>query len=73
MDHGGCKQVIDVDYHSGNGSLAIHWDDPTVFFASLHMDPEVDYPYCAGFPDQVGPGYQLYAWLCTSKGQTLGT
>jgi hypothetical protein len=42
-----------VDYHSGNGSLAIHWNDPSVFFASLHMDLAVDYPFCAGFPDQV--------------------
>lgn len=47
------RQVVDVDYHSGNGSLAIHWSDPNIFFASLHMDPAVDYPFCAGFPDQV--------------------
>ena len=28
-------QVIDVDYHSGNGSLGIHWEDPSVFFGML--------------------------------------
>jgi acetoin utilization deacetylase AcuC-like enzyme len=49
--------VVDVDYHAGNGGMNIHWDDPTVLFASLHMSPDYDYPFCAGFADQVGgPG-----------------
>ncbi len=47
-------QVVDVDYHAGNGGMQIHWNDPSVLFASLHMNPEVDYPFCAGFADQTG-------------------
>jgi len=46
--------VIDVDFHSGNGTMAIFWNDPKVFFASLHGDPEFEYPFNAGFVDQVG-------------------
>ncbi len=34
---GHCAQVLDVDYHTGNGTMAIFWRDPTVFVASLHM------------------------------------
>lgn len=45
--------VIDVDYHHGNGTMSIFWNDPTVFFASLHGDPHQDYPFNCGFPDQV--------------------
>lgn len=27
-----------------------------MFFASLHADPEIEYPYCCGFADQDGVG-----------------
>lgn len=46
--------VIDVDYHCGNGTIGIFWDDADVFVASLHADPDIDYPYNCGFSDQVG-------------------
>ena len=45
----------DVDYHHGNGTMGIFWDDPTVLFCSLHMSPDFDYPYCTGYADEVGP------------------
>jgi acetoin utilization deacetylase AcuC-like enzyme len=37
----GCSRVaiLDWDVHHGNGTQAIFWDDPTVFFASLHQWP----------------------------------
>ena len=30
---------IDIDYHAGNGTMSIFWDNPNVFFASIHCDP----------------------------------
>ena len=41
--------ILDWDVHHGNGTQAIFWDDPTVFFASLHQWPF--YPGTGG-PDE---------------------
>jgi acetoin utilization deacetylase AcuC-like enzyme len=46
--------VLDIDVHHGSGTQDIFWNDPTVFFASLHMDPAVEYPYHSGFEDELG-------------------
>jgi len=46
--------IIDVDYHCGNGTAGIFWDDADVFVCSIHADPEIEYPYNSGFADQVG-------------------
>jgi acetoin utilization deacetylase AcuC-like enzyme len=46
--------IVDVDYHHGNGTQDIFWDEPRVFFASLHADPAVDYPYYSGYSDEIG-------------------
>jgi len=46
--------IIDVDYHCGNGTVGIFWDDPNVFVCSIHADPDIEYPYNCGFADQVG-------------------
>ncbi|MDX1991378.1 MAG: histone deacetylase family protein [bacterium] len=46
--------VIDVDYHHGNGTQAIFWDEPHVLFASIHADPLEEYPYYAGYADEIG-------------------
>ena len=48
--------IIDVDYHCGNGTASIFYDDPSVFFASIHIDPEIDYPWNSGYADQRGAG-----------------
>lgn len=48
--------VLDVDYHHGNGTQAIFYDRADVFFASLHGDPAVEYPFFAGFADETGSG-----------------
>lgn len=37
--------VVDVDFHAGNGTSAILASERDVFFASLHADPNLDYPY----------------------------
>ncbi|MGC9334748.1 MAG: histone deacetylase family protein, partial [Anaerolineae bacterium] len=48
--------VLDVDYHHGNGTQLIFYDDPQVFYASLHVDPDEDYPYYWGGVDEAGEG-----------------
>ena len=42
--------IVDWDVHHGNGTEAIFWDDPTVFFVSLHQWPF--YPGTGGPNDQ---------------------
>jgi len=48
--------ILDVDYHAGNGSISVFWNDPSVFVCSLHAHPSIEYPYCCGFEDQIGDG-----------------
>jgi acetoin utilization deacetylase AcuC-like enzyme len=51
--------VLDVDYHHGNGTQSIFYDRDDVFFASVHADPSVDYPFFAGYPQERGRGAGL--------------
>ncbi len=48
--------VIDIDYHHGNGTQDIFWEDDRVLTISIHCDPRMDYPYFVGFADEVGGG-----------------
>ena len=48
--------IIDIDYHCGNGTASIFYRDPDVFFVSIHCDPEIEYPFNAGYADQIGEG-----------------
>lgn len=49
--------VLDLDYHHGNGTQRIFWENPEVFFASLHADPDLEYPYYSGRAEETGgPG-----------------
>jgi acetoin utilization deacetylase AcuC-like enzyme len=43
--------IVDWDVHHGNGTQAIFWDDPSVFFVSMHQWPF--YPGSGG-PDEQG-------------------
>lgn len=52
--------IIDIDYHHGNGTQHIFWDDPDVFVGSLHADPSFEYPYYSGFADEVGGGDAIH-------------
>lgn len=47
--------ILDYDVHHGNGTQDVFYDDPEVFFCSLHEDPRVQYPG-TGFPDERGAG-----------------
>ena len=51
--------VLDVDYHHGNGTQAIFYDRPDVFFASIHGDPRTEYPFYLGHADEIGVGAGL--------------
>ncbi len=43
--HGVSKvMIIDWDVHHGNGTQAIFWEDPSVFFFSIHENPAFLYP-----------------------------
>ncbi len=48
--------ILDIDYHHGNGTQAIFYADPAVFYVSLHVDPAQDYPYYWGFAAERGSG-----------------
>jgi acetoin utilization deacetylase AcuC-like enzyme len=55
--------VLDVDYHHGNGTQAIFFDRPDVYFASIHGDPRTEYPFYLGHADETGSGAGLGANL----------
>lgn len=48
--------ILDVDYHHGNGTQQIFYDDAAVQFVSLHGDPVRAYPWFTGFADETGTG-----------------
>ena len=55
--HGaGRVAILDIDYHHGNGTQDIFYDDPDIFFASIHADPATDYPFYWGHADERGAG-----------------
>ena len=61
--------IIDWDVHHGNGTQEIFYDDPTVFYFSVHQHPL--YPG-TGLPDEhghkKGDGYTLNCPLSPGKG-----
>lgn len=48
--------LLDVDVHTGNGSLDIFYDRSDVFFCSLHPDPAVFPTFYLGYADETGAG-----------------
>tara|TARA_B100000678_G_scaffold220677_1_gene188008 strand:- start:2903 stop:3922 length:1020 start_codon:yes stop_codon:yes gene_type:complete len=48
--------ILDVDYHHGNGTQDIFYEDGEVLFASIHADPRTDYPFYWGHADERGEG-----------------
>ncbi|GAA5985659.1 hypothetical protein JCM10908_007060 [Rhodotorula pacifica] len=44
--------ILDIDYHHGNGTSKIFYDDPSVLYVSLHASP--DYPYYTGSEQERG-------------------
>ena len=48
--------ILDVDYHHGNGTQDIFYDDEDLLFVSIHADPATDYPFYWGHADETGAG-----------------
>jgi acetoin utilization deacetylase AcuC-like enzyme len=48
--------VLDVDFHHGNGTQQIFWRRGDVRYVSIHADPDRQYPYFLGRPDETGEG-----------------
>jgi acetoin utilization deacetylase AcuC-like enzyme len=48
--------ILDVDYHHGNGTQQIFWRRGDVRYVSLHADPERQFPFFLGWPDETGEG-----------------
>jgi acetoin utilization deacetylase AcuC-like enzyme len=53
--------VLDIDYHHGNGTQAIFYARPDVYFTSIHGDPSTEYPFYLGYADELGVGAGLGA------------
>lgn len=48
--------VLDIDTHTGNGTLDIFYERGDVFVCSLHVDPAVYPTYYLGYEDECGEG-----------------
>jgi acetoin utilization deacetylase AcuC-like enzyme len=49
--------VLDIDAHHGNGTQAIFYSRPDVYYGSVHVDPAAGwFPHFMGFADERGNG-----------------
>jgi acetoin utilization deacetylase AcuC-like enzyme len=56
-DHGRRVAVIDIDAHHGNGTQAVFWQRPDVFYGSVHVDPGAGwFPHVQGYAEETGAG-----------------
>ena len=46
--------ILDVDFHHGNGTQDLFYDQASVLFVSLHGDTHRYYPYFSGYSDETG-------------------
>jgi acetoin utilization deacetylase AcuC-like enzyme len=56
LSSNGKLALLDVDYHCGNGTQDIFYQRNDVLTISIHADPNVEYPYYAGYADEAGSG-----------------
>jgi acetoin utilization deacetylase AcuC-like enzyme len=56
LGQAGRVAIVDIDYHHGNGTQAIFYANPGVWYGSLHVDPNEAYPYFAGYAAETGAG-----------------
>jgi acetoin utilization deacetylase AcuC-like enzyme len=59
LRHAGADRVavIDIDAHHGNGTQAIFYARPDVYYGSVHVDPGAGwFPHYMGFADERGTG-----------------
>ena len=55
----GSVALLDIDYHCGNGTQDIFYERNDVLTISIHADPNFEYPYYAGYADELGAGVGL--------------
>jgi acetoin utilization deacetylase AcuC-like enzyme len=49
--------VLDIDAHHGNGTQAVFYPRPDVYYGSVHVDPAAGwFPHYMGFADERGDG-----------------
>jgi acetoin utilization deacetylase AcuC-like enzyme len=48
--------IFDIDYHHGNGTQEIFYDRDDVLLASLHGDPDFEFPFHLGYARERGTG-----------------
>ncbi|HKE50323.1 MAG TPA: histone deacetylase family protein [Actinomycetes bacterium] len=49
--------IVDLDAHHGNGTQAIFYDRPDVYYGSLHIDPGAGwFPHYVGYAEERGRG-----------------
>jgi len=48
--------LVDIDFHHGNGTQEIFYEDERVLFISIHGDPREYYPYHWGYAEERGSG-----------------
>jgi len=59
LRHAGADRVavLDIDAHHGNGTQAIFYARPDVYYGSVHVDPGAGwFPHYMGFADETGNG-----------------
>ena len=59
LSSNGKVALLDVDYHCGNGTQDIFYARSDVLTISIHADPNVEYPYYAGYANETGSGAGL--------------
>jgi acetoin utilization deacetylase AcuC-like enzyme len=48
--------TIDIDFHHGNGTQHIFYENDHVFTTSIHAHPDWKFPYFSGYEDEIGTG-----------------
>ncbi len=57
LEHGIKKTaVLDIDFHHGNGTQDIFYENPGVLVINIHGDPRQTYPHFTGYADEIGSG-----------------
>ena len=71
-ERGSRVAIVDWDVHHGNGTQAMFYEDPSVFYVSFHQSPF--YPF-TGAPNEIGVGAGAgtninFAWPAGTTGAT---
>ncbi|MBO8160557.1 MAG: histone deacetylase family protein [Thermosipho sp. (in: Bacteria)] len=51
--------ILDLDFHHGNGTQSIFYENPEIIYISIHGTPEMYFPWISGFQDETGAGKGL--------------